>query len=113
MCRSDLDDLPNVAPQVWWRSQAVAYIVRPNRPTMAAILALRMNGSLNHAWQNGQPQPNLTVPYPLTAGTISMHVRCVMTLALSNSPPAAGLCHDRPAQACQSGNIKLHLLWAM
>jgi hypothetical protein len=74
-CHGNLKAVRGAPPQVWWRSQAVAYIVRPNRPTMAAILALRMNGSLNHVWQEGQPQPALTVPYPLTPGTISMHVR--------------------------------------
>ena len=63
------------ARQLWWRSQAAAYIIRPNAPTMAAITALRMNTSLTHVWQNGQLQPGLTMPYPLPQGTVSMHVR--------------------------------------
>ena len=63
------------SPQVWWRAQAAAYIVRPNAPTLAAITALRMNTSLTHVWQRGQLQRDMTVPYPLTPGTISMHVR--------------------------------------
>ena len=63
------------AMQVWWRAQAAAYIIRPNEPTMAAITALRMNTSLAHVWQAGSLQANMTVPYPMTPGTISMHVR--------------------------------------
>ena len=62
--------------QVWWRAQAAAYIIRPNNHTMAKIRRLRQNPALHHVWQNGRPATHMTVPYPLPAGTISMHVRC-------------------------------------
>ena len=61
--------------QLWWRSQAAAYIIRPNAPTIAAMSALRMNASMAHVWRNGRLEPNLSMPYPLPPGTISMHVR--------------------------------------
>ena len=73
--------------QVWWRSQAAAYIIRPNPPTMAAIVALRMNTSMTHVWRNGQPQPNLTMPYPLPPGTVSMHVRHKLPTLQSQPSP--------------------------
>ncbi len=67
--------VPRCALQVWGRAQAAAYIVRPNEPTMAAVTAMRMNLSLTHVWQGGQLQREMAVPYPLTPGTVSMHVR--------------------------------------
>ena len=60
---------------MWWRAQAAAYIIRPNNHTMAKIWRLRQNPALHHVWQNGRPATHLSVPYPLPAGTISMHVR--------------------------------------
>ncbi len=75
-CPSSVDDWLTRSAQVWWRAQAAAYIIRPNNHTMAKIWRLRQNPALHHVWQNGRPATHLSVPYPLPAGTISMHVRC-------------------------------------
>ncbi len=55
--------------------QAVAYIVRPNAPTMEAIRALRMDTSLQQVYYQSKLQEEV-MPYPLPPGTVSMHVRC-------------------------------------
>jgi len=61
------------AAQVWWRAQAAAYIVRPNAPTMAAVMAMRMNASLTHVWQAGLwPAFEPTLPRDLMR-----HIVCV------------------------------------
>ena len=61
--------------KVWWRAQAVAYLVRPNAPTLAAVRALRLNPDMHQVARNGDVQKAVGVPFPLPAGTISMHVR--------------------------------------
>lgn len=61
--------------KVWWRAQAVAYLVRPNAPTLAAVRALRLNSALHQVARNGKVQKSALVPFPLPPGTISMHVR--------------------------------------
>ncbi len=72
--------------QVWWRAQAAAYIIRPNNHTMAKIWRLRQNPALHHVWQYGRPATHLSVPYPLPAGTISMHVRCELEHIPARNP---------------------------
>ena len=56
--------------------QAVAYLVRPNAPTLAAIRTMRLDTAMHQVACAGARQPNETVPFPLPPGTISIHVRC-------------------------------------
>ena len=61
--------------KLWWRAQAVAYLVRPNAPTLAAVRAMRLNPAMHQVARNGELNNTATVPFPLPPGTISIHVR--------------------------------------
>ncbi|KAG5460473.1 MAG: hypothetical protein BJ554DRAFT_7476 [Olpidium bornovanus] len=58
----------------WWRAQSAAYIARLNSHTSAAVSVLRHNESQHAAWSHGR-KGGKPVPYPLPAGTVSLHVR--------------------------------------
>ena len=69
--------------------QAVAYIVRPNAPTMDAIRALRMDTSLQQVYYQSKLQEEEVMPYPLPPGTVSMHVRSLSQALVATLTPSA------------------------
>lgn len=61
--------------KLWWRAQAVTYMIRLNSETADAIRAMRMDHSIQNVSVAGVLQADSHIPYPLLPGTISMHVR--------------------------------------
>jgi hypothetical protein len=56
-------------PQIkyWWRGQSVAYLMRFNNNTLRVLRALRHDQALHYGTR--------TVPFPLPANTIAVHIR--------------------------------------
>ena len=62
--------------RIWWRAQSTAYVARLNRRTMNALRELRFDPHLHQGIiQNDASRKMVHMPFPLPAGTISMHVR--------------------------------------
>ena len=72
---------PDIAPdglKYWWRTQSVGFLMRLNGAGMRRIKELRTTAKMHHAvMTHGETKSveELTVPFPLPAGTFSMHVR--------------------------------------
>ncbi|KAK6526394.1 hypothetical protein TWF694_004990 [Orbilia ellipsospora] len=67
------------AMKYWWRGQATAYIMRFNARTMAELLRKRRNKtlqkSLGFEGENEAIVERAGIPFPMPAGSVSMHVR--------------------------------------
>ncbi|KAK6336527.1 hypothetical protein TWF696_002077 [Orbilia brochopaga] len=65
------------AIKYWWRGQAASYIMRFNARTMAELRRKRMDESLQHSVRSdGETvKEGSEIPFPLPAGSVSMHVR--------------------------------------
>ena len=61
--------------KVWWRAQAAAYLMRLNRQTSEALLAMRRDPGRQSVSVAGAPQPAAELPFPLPSGTVGMHIR--------------------------------------
>ncbi|RPB21637.1 hypothetical protein L211DRAFT_851351 [Terfezia boudieri ATCC MYA-4762] len=71
---------PDIAPdglKYWWRTQSVGFLMRLNGEGMRRVKELR-TAKMHHAvMTHGKTKSveEITVPFPLPAGTFSMHVR--------------------------------------
>ncbi|KAI5478111.1 hypothetical protein MNV49_005478 [Pseudohyphozyma bogoriensis] len=66
------------ALKYWWRSQASAYTMRMNEASLAHMVRTRMDAAQHEAFTRpkGSAAPtSIDLPWPLPAGTISMHIR--------------------------------------
>lgn len=71
-------DITGEMLKYWWRAQAAGYLMRLNADAAKSMKKLRLGegvGQLGMQWDmNGEAQ-NVTFPFPMPEGTISMHVR--------------------------------------
>ncbi|KAF3143561.1 hypothetical protein TWF594_005110 [Orbilia oligospora] len=71
---------PMITPDTlkyWWRGQSISYIMRFNARTMAELLRKRRDPALHKAlfFDGDDIVDSSTVPFPMPAGSVSMHVR--------------------------------------
>lgn len=73
-------DMTPDAEKYWWRSQAAAYVMRPNGAAMQRLRELRMDPKLHKGFSllKGDDLASgeeLKMPFPVPEGAFSMHVR--------------------------------------
>ncbi|KAF3932035.1 hypothetical protein ABW20_dc0104263 [Dactylellina cionopaga] len=71
---------PMITPDAlkyWWRGQAVSYIMRFNARTLRELLRKRRDKSLQKslAFDGDDIEEGSVIPFPMPAGSVSMHVR--------------------------------------
>lgn len=71
-------DITTEMLKYWWRAQAAGYLMRLNGSAASRMKEMRLgNGvkQLGMRWDENSEPHDVTMPFPMPEGTISMHVR--------------------------------------
>ncbi|KAK6527189.1 hypothetical protein TWF281_010381 [Arthrobotrys megalospora] len=77
MLKNHFPEMHYDAIKYWWRSQATAYMMRMNGPSLRRLKTLRIDNSQNTAVTHSKTGQlvDTEIPFPLPDGSFSMHVR--------------------------------------
>ena len=71
-------DITSEMLKYWWRAQAAGYLMRLNANAAESMKKMRLGDGLDQLgmqWDMNSEAQNVSLPFPMPEGTISMHVR--------------------------------------